>query len=98
MMRTCALSAVCCLLASCSGRYLIWEEPETAPLAIDPRICATVEPEPVEPEGAAVIAPITEEEARALRLHLFGDQSARSWGRRGWELVAIAQERCEDSE
>jgi hypothetical protein len=46
------------------------------------------------PDGAAVVQPLTQEEAEALGLWLDWNEALVAHSRRGWELVAVAREAC----
>ncbi len=66
---------------------------------MNPAVCAAIPDEPSVPDSAGIIRPPKGHPAYAGVLAYFGwveDQAA--WGRRGWEIVAIAQERCEERE
>lgn len=91
------------MLASCSSLLpKSFDLPTIAERAPDPRICAEPDDEPLIPEGAGLIAPDTEdpdpiEVAAQSRFIRWGVQH-QAWGRRGWELVAIARERCPEED
>ncbi|MCZ4109521.1 hypothetical protein O3U67_15635 [Brevundimonas diminuta] len=94
MMRTVALFAASLILTSCGARSSLPVETvaPVAPAAVDPRLCAPLEAEP--PVAGTIVAPVTADEADAVRDHLTSDAEARSWGRRGWERAAVAARRC----
>lgn len=94
MTKIIALCAVCCLLVSCSGFQERFELPTLAPRATDPRICAEPPEEPVLPDGAGVVQPLTQQEAEALGLWLDWNEAMVAHSRRGWEIVSVARERC----
>lgn len=93
MMRIVALFASSLILASCATHS---DPPRPAeeplPQAVDPRLCAPLEAEPL--VVGTIVAPATPAEVDATRAHLTSDAEARSWGRRGWERAAVAQEPC----
>lgn len=94
MMRTVALLAASLILTSCGARSSLPVESvaPVAPAAVDPRLCAPLEPEP--PVAGSIVAPVTPAEADATRDHLTNDAEARAWGRRGWERAVLARLTC----
>ncbi|MGQ2989533.1 MAG: hypothetical protein ACT6RD_11830 [Brevundimonas sp.] len=93
-LRGAALIAASLILASCNGRSSLPVEPvvQPAPVAVDPRLCAPLKPEP--PVRGSVILPVTPEEVEAVRDHLTSDAEARDWAREGWDRAAIARLAC----
>lgn len=91
MMRTAVLLASSLILASCATPFPPDPGPieQPAAVAVDPRLCAPAEPEPL--IVGTIVAPVTEAERVATRDHLTSDAEGRSWGRRGWERSEIAR-------
>lgn len=66
--------------------------PAAEPMAVDPRMCADLKPEPA--VQGALVAPATAAEAVDVGLFLEGEAAARDWGREGWERAALARRLC----
>lgn len=94
MLKMSVLLAASLCLASCSILPKSFELPTLAERAPDPRICAEAEPEPERPDGAGVPEPLTAEEWQAFSRYERFTIQHQEWGRRGWEIVAVARERC----
>ena len=89
MIRKAVPFALSSLLATCAT---LSNPAQPAPLAVDPRLCADVKPEPAV-EGS-IVAPVTDEERTAVEAHLTSDARSRDWGREGWARAALAKALC----
>jgi hypothetical protein len=74
-------------LTSCATPSSPIEVPK--PLAVDPRVCASLEKEP--PVQGGLIQPATEAERLAVADFLNSIAEIVSWGRRGWERSDLAK-------
>ena len=74
------------LLASCA-------KPSNPPL-LPPSVCVEVRPEPVLPDDAGLVAPVTEAEKDATRALLGWQALVLDWGREGWSRARTARESC----
>lgn len=74
------------LLASCAT--------PSKPPVLAPSVCVEREPEPVLPDGASIVAPVTEEERAGTRLMLNFVSEVILWGRRGWDQADRARKAC----
>lgn len=92
MNRKHALIAACLILTACAKPSDDLPRPLPPLPVTDPRVCADPEPEP--PVMGSIVAPVTVPEVEATKSHLESDADARRWGRRGWEIVAIARKQC----
>lgn len=88
MTRKVVLFALCLMSASCATPSNPDPVKPPAPVAVDPRLCAPLKPEP-EPRGS-IVAPASTDEALATGEHLDSDAEARDWGRQGWDRAALA--------
>jgi len=82
-----ALCASLFLLASCA-------KPSNPPL-LPPSLCTEVRPEPQLPDGAGLVAPVTDAEKDATRDLLAWASEVLDWGREGWGRAGTARELCE---
>lgn len=57
--------------------------PSSPPL-LSPDLCTKPEAEPVIPDGAGIVQPVTDEERQANRLFLGFTAAVLDWGREGW--------------
>lgn len=76
------------LLASCAT-------PSSPPL-LPPSVCTTLRTEPRLPDGAGVVAPVTEAEKQATREMLGWVSEVLDWGREGWGRAKTAREACNE--
>jgi len=81
------------LLLGCATHSKPGPVREPAPKAVDPRVCARIEPEP--PVQGGIVQPATAAERAETEAFLNGEAEARAWGRRGWERVGLAKGACE---
>lgn len=82
------------LLAACDKTLpppQLAEQPK--PIAVDPRLCSDLKPEP-KIQGS-IIEPSTPEEKEAVRPFLTSVAEILDWGRQGWAKAAIAKKACE---
>ncbi len=77
MKRIMLIVCTCASLASCA-------KPSSLPPLLTPDLCTKPEPEPVLPDGAGIVQPVTDEERAASRLFLAFVGAALDWGREGW--------------
>lgn len=66
------------------------EQPK--PVALDPRICADLKPEPV--VTGSIVLPVTPEEKEVVRAFLTGYAAWIAYGREGWARAKIAKQEC----
>jgi hypothetical protein len=81
-----ALCASLFLLASCA-------KPSNPPL-LPPSLCTEVRPEPQLPDGAGLVAPVTDAEKDATRDLLAWASEVLDWGREGWDRAGTARGLC----
>ena len=84
-----ALALAALTLTACATPSKPGPIAQPAPKAVDPRICARIEPEPAVQGG--IVQPATDREREATDAFLNGEAEARSWGRRGWERADLAR-------
>ena len=95
MRRLCACLAALSLLSACSSTD--WTPPgapELAPVRPDPVVCLEPEARPAIPPGAAVMAPETEAERKALMALVAFIERLSDWGGEGWARAGAAREEC----
>lgn len=86
LIRKAVLFVSLSLLASCGTL--------SKPPILPPSVCVEREPEPALPDGASIVAPVTEEERAGTRLMLNYVSEMISWGRRGWDQAERARKAC----
>lgn len=86
LIRKAVLCASLFLLASCAKPF--------NPLGPAPSVCAEVRAEPVLPNDAGIVAPVTDAEKEATRSMLGWQSEVLDWGREGWSRVRTAQAGC----
>ena len=95
MRRQCACLAALYLLSACSSTdWTPPEAPELAPVRPDPVVCLDPEARPAIPPGAAVMAPETEAERKALMALVAFIERLSDWGGEGWARARAAQGGC----
>lgn len=62
---------------------------QPAAKAVDPRLCAAIEPEPDIAGG--IVQPVTDVEREAVARFLDAELDVRSWGVRGWSRADLAR-------
>lgn len=62
---------------------------------LPPSLCTEVRPEPVLPDSAGLVAPVTNAEKDATRDLLAWASEVLDWGREGWGRAGTARELCE---
>jgi len=77
------------VLASCADNPKPGPIAQPAPRAVDPRLCADLEPEPA--VQGSLVQPVTAEEQEAVQRFLEAELDVRSWGLRGWQRADIAK-------
>lgn len=110
LTRTALLAAASLALASCGGLSGNLRLP-IVPERCSPAETAAIEPEPLIPEGAGIVAPcdpenppigVTAEQCLAERAatasYLASDAERSAWGRRGWDRAAQVKKRCDERE
>lgn len=96
MRRPFACLAALCLLSACSStNWTPPAAPEIAPVRPDPVACLEAEARPAIPPGAAVMAPETEAERKALMALVAYVERLADWGGEGWARALAAQTQCE---
>lgn len=81
-----ALSALLLTLTACAK--------PSSPTPLPPSLCADVAPEPVLPEGASIVQPVTEEERAGTRAFLNWTAEVLDWGRRNAARAETAKKAC----
>lgn len=85
-IKTVALIGASFLLTNCATH--------SKPPVLPPSVCVEREPEPVLPDGASIVAPVTEEERDGTRAFLNYTSELMAWGRRGWDQAERARKAC----
>ena len=86
LIRKAVLCASLFLLASCAK--------PSSPTLPPPSLCTEVRAAPVLPEGAGLVAPVTDGEKDATRAMLGWVSEVLDWGREGWSRAGTARELC----
>ena len=68
--------------------------PELAPVRPDPVVCLEPEARPAIPPGAAVMAPETEAERKAIMALVAFIERLSDWGGEGWARAGAASREC----
>jgi hypothetical protein len=85
-MKPVALALGCLMLASCAK--------PSSPTHLPPSLCAEVRPEPVIPNGAGIVQPVTEAEVEAVAGFLGWVSEALDWGRENAARAETARRHC----
>ena len=95
MRRLSACLAALCLLSACSSAdWTPPAAPQLAPVRPDPVVCLEPEARPAIPPGAAVMAPETEAERKALMALVAFIERLGDWGGEGWARADAARGGC----
>ena len=95
MTRAALIAFAALALGACSStEWTPPEAPELAPVRPDPVVCLEPEARPAIPPGAAVMAPETEAERKALMALVAYLERLSDWGDEGWARAGAASREC----
>lgn len=61
---------------------------------LPPSLCAETRPEPVLPDTAGIVQPVTDEERTQTSAFLNWTAEVLDWGRQGWDRAETAKKAC----